>query len=89
MVATFYREFPVEHVKVEVVGEVLGNPLPFWLFESGKPSTAEMLATDFDGILPVEGAVLGEHPDSPNSSQPLPIDQLYVRSLWQVSVSDL
>ena len=43
MVATFYREFPVEHVKIEVVGKVLGNPLPFRLFEPGKPTTVKML----------------------------------------------
>ena len=34
---------PVEHVKVEVVGEVLRNPFPLRLFEPSKPSRAEFL----------------------------------------------
>ena len=38
---------PVKHVKVEVVGEVLGNPLSFRLFEPSKPSKAEFLVTAF------------------------------------------
>ena len=83
---------PVEHVKVEVVGEVLRNPFPLRLFEPSKPSRAEFLVPAFwakiCGVEPVQGSVFGEHPNSPNSSQPLPVDQLYVCSLLQVFISD-
>ena len=46
---TFYREFPVKHVKVEVVGEMLGNPLPFRFFEPSKPTRASMLCQNMQG----------------------------------------
>ena len=82
LMPTFYREFPVKHVKVEVVGEMLGNPLPFRFFEPSKPTRASMfIVSKYAGVEPVQGAVFGEHPDSPDSCQSLPIHQFYVRSL--------